>query len=85
MRPFLRWVPLFMLCFGLALPAPAWEAIDLAPLADGAAHWQNKYGRDRNDARRDPADIVGIAEHMCCFQNSDGCWPKSLEYQLLID
>jgi rhamnogalacturonan endolyase len=62
-----------------------YEAIDLSLFQDGIAHWQKKYGRDRDDARLEPAEIVAIAENILRYQNPDGGWPKDIDYLAVVE
>ncbi len=53
------------------------------PLIDGSGfqdiikHWNDKYGRDRQDLIYDPSQFVEIADKIVAFQLPDGGWPKS--------
>src|SRR5690606_7670809 len=72
----------------VSLPAskddPRYKAIDLSLFQDGIHHWMKKYGRDRNDQRYAPEQIVEIAGNMLQFQNKDGGWPKDLDWTAAI-
>jgi PelA/Pel-15E family pectate lyase len=59
--------------------------IDLAPFRDSITHWQRNEGRGRKDPRFDPGQIVAIADNMLCYQNSDGGWPKNIDWLAKID
>jgi len=52
---------------------------------DSISHWEKKYGRDRNDARFAPHEIVAIADNILRYQNEDGGWPKDLDWLANID
>lgn len=56
------------------------EAIGLSLFRDSIKHWNDKYGRDRNDERYEPNEITAIANNMLQYQNSDGGWPKDLDW-----
>ena len=82
-------IGLILICF-LPTSSPAqtdvqqamqktYAPIDLSLFRDGISHWQKRYGRDRNDARYDPAQIVHIAENLLQYQNPDGGWPVDLD------
>jgi rhamnogalacturonan endolyase len=63
----------------------AYTAVDTTQFQDAISHWRKKYGRDRNDPRYAPGQIVEIAENLLRFQNSDGGWPKDLDWLADID
>jgi len=65
--------------------SPRYEPIDLSLFRDAIGHWQRKYGRDRNDARYAPNQIVEIADNLLRYQNPDGGWPKDLDWLAIID
>jgi PelA/Pel-15E family pectate lyase len=65
--------------------AGAYRAIDVTPFADAVRHWQNKYGRDRNDARYAPEQIVEIGDNLLRYQNPDGGWPKDVDWLAIIE
>ena len=68
----------------LAVPLQALEPIPLDALRDRSAHWQKKFGRDRDDPQLAPHQIVEIADQMIRYQNPDGGWPKDLDYLALV-
>jgi PelA/Pel-15E family pectate lyase len=51
--------------------------IDLGGFHDVVKHWNDKYGRDRNDNTFSASQYVQIADGIIAFQNPDGGWPKS--------
>ena len=51
--------------------------IDLSGFHDVVRHWNDKYGRDRQDDTYAPLQFVEIADHLLVFQNDDGGWSKS--------
>lgn len=55
-------------------------SIDTSGFNDGIAHWQKKYGRDRNDPRFTSDQVAEISENILRYQNADGGWPKNLDY-----
>lgn len=61
-----------------------WEAIDLSGFRDGIKHWNDKFGRDRQDERLAPTEIVAIADNILTFQLEDGGWPKNLDPLLKV-
>ena len=62
-----------------------YDVIDLSLFEDSIHHWQMKDGRDRNDLRYRPDQIVHIAENFLRFQNDDGGWPANLDWLAMID
>ncbi|MCA9028985.1 MAG: pectate lyase [Planctomycetaceae bacterium] len=62
-----------------------YEPIDFSLFRDSIHHWQMKDGRDRNDARYQPEQVVHIAENLLKFQNEDGGWPANLDWLAIID
>ena len=60
------------------------EVIDLAGFRDGIKHWNDKFGRDRDDSRLDPGQIVAVADNILAYQVDDGGWPKNLDPQLIV-
>ena len=62
--------------------AAEYAPIDLSGFRDGAKHWNDKYGRDREDDRFAPEEIINIAENILTYQLPDGGWPKNLDPQL---
>lgn len=62
-----------------------YKPIDLSLFQDSIHHWQMKDGRDRNDPRYQPEQVVHIAENLLRFQNEDGGWPANLDWLALID
>jgi PelA/Pel-15E family pectate lyase len=60
------------------------DAIDLSGFRDGIKHWNDKFGRDRDDARLAPDQILKIAENVLTYQVEDGGWPKNLDPQLIV-
>lgn len=70
-------------------PGPAYAvedyiAVDTAPLSDSIHHWRMNHGRDRDDPLYAPEQIVEIADNMLRYQNSDGGWPKDLDWMAKI-
>ncbi len=63
----------------------SYEPIDLSLFRDSIHHWQMKDGRDRNDPRYRPEQVVHIAENLLKFQNEDGGWPTNLDWLAIID
>ncbi|MEZ6152240.1 MAG: pectate lyase [Pirellulaceae bacterium] len=51
--------------------------IDLSGFQDIIKHWNDKYGRDRDDLSLDSSQFVEIADRIVAFQLPDGGWPKS--------
>lgn len=51
--------------------------IDASGFRDIIKHWNDKYGRDRQDPSYEPSQFVEIAERIIAFQLPDGGWPKS--------
>jgi hypothetical protein len=66
-------------------PAQAYDAIDISGFLDGIGHWQRAYGRDRDDARYDPSQIVEIADNVLAYQHQDGGWPKDIDWLAIVD
>lgn len=66
-------------------PAQAYDAMDISGFLDGIGHWQRAYGRDRDDARYDPSQIVEIADNLLAHQHQDGGWPKDIDWLAIID
>lgn len=66
------------------LAAAEYAPIDLSGFRDGAKHWNDKYGRDRQDDRFAPDEIIHIAENILTYQLPDGGWPKNLDPQLKV-
>lgn len=64
---------------GVHSQAEAYDAIDLSGFRDGARHWQREFGRDRDDRRFRPNQIVEIADNLLQYQLPDGGWPKNLD------
>ncbi len=62
-----------------------YQPIDLSLFHDSIKHWQMKDGRDRNDERYRPDQVVHIAENLLKFQNEDGGWPANLDWLAMID
>jgi hypothetical protein len=40
-------------------------------------HWNDKYGRDRQDETWPPDQTIDIADNLLTYQVKDGGWPKS--------
>lgn len=53
--------------------------IDLSKFEDGIHHW-NLYSRIRSTERLDTNDIIGIADNLLTYQNTDGGWPKNIDW-----
>lgn len=64
--------------------ATDWKAIPTAAFQDSAAHWQKKFGRDRQDLRLDESQIVEIADQILRYQNPDGGWPKNVDWCVVV-
>lgn len=60
--------------------APRFEAINISPFNDSINHWLNNHGRDRDDPRFEPHQIVEIADNILQYQNANGGWPKNLDW-----
>ena len=73
----------------VSIPDPmevfAYDAIDTSKFLDGIGHWMKKYGRDRNDERFKPNQIVEISDNILRYQNDNGGWPKDLDWLGNID
>jgi PelA/Pel-15E family pectate lyase len=59
--------------------------IDVRPFSDSNNHWLQNHGRDRNDPRFEPEQIIEIADNIIQYQNLDGGWPKNLDWLGDID
>jgi PelA/Pel-15E family pectate lyase len=73
-----------LFCMTSLVSANEYKAIDLSGFRDGIKHWNDKFGRDRDDERYDPNQIVEIADNILAFQVKDGGWPKNLDPQLKV-
>ncbi len=69
---------IFMLLTCLSVQAV--EPIDTSGFLDAIAHWQKKFGRDRNDPRFSPDQIESIADNLLLYQNPNGGWPKDIDW-----
>ena len=60
--------------------------IDLSKFSDGIHHWE-LYSKIRSVERWDTTDVLEIADNLLAFQNSDGGWPKNIDWltQLTAD
>ena len=59
-----------------------YTAIDLSEFEDGFHHARYQYVNETPPwDLYQPEQILGIAENMLILQNSDGGWPKNLDYQ----
>lgn len=63
-----------------AAVAQAPEAIDIGPFRDAISHWDDKHGRDRDDPRFSPDNVIAIAGNLIAYQNPDGGWPKNVDW-----
>jgi PelA/Pel-15E family pectate lyase len=61
------------------------DPIDTSLFSDSIRHWQKEFGRDRDDPRYDPGQVVEIGDHLIEFQNFDGGWPKNVDWLARID
>ena len=85
-----RWSALFFctLCLMLACGyglAQDYAPVDISGFLDGIGHWQRAYGRDREDARYEPDQIVEIADNLLRHQRDDGGWPKDIDWLAIVD
>ena len=62
-----------------------YEPISTKLFHDSISHWDKKYGRDRNDERYAPHQIIEISDNILRYQNEDGGWPKDLDWLAMID
>jgi PelA/Pel-15E family pectate lyase len=53
------------------------ESIELSGFGDIVKHWNDKYGRDRQDETWSPDQTIDIADNLLTYQVKDGGWPKS--------
>jgi hypothetical protein len=60
--------------------APPYKGIDVSPFSDSNSYWLRNHGRDRDDPRFAPEQIVEIADNILQYQNTDGGWPKDLDW-----
>lgn len=58
--------------------------IDLSKFDDGIHHW-NLYSSLRSEKRLDTTNIVGIANNLIAYQNTDGGWPKNIDWLAELD
>ncbi|MGD9715437.1 MAG: pectate lyase, partial [Thermomicrobiales bacterium] len=82
-----NWISAAVVCLSLSvvpLPASEFKPIDLSGFRDGINHWNAKYGRDRQDERYEPHQIIDIADNILTYQLPDGGWPKNLDPQLKV-
>lgn len=80
-----QWITLalfWLLSSAWPLAAAEHEPIDLSGFHDGIKHWNDKYGRDRQDERYAPHQVIDIADNILTYQLPDGGWPKNLDPQL---
>ncbi len=57
----------------------SYHYIDLSKFEDSIHHW-NLYSTIRSEERLDTADIIGIADNLLAYQNTDGGWPKNIDW-----
>ncbi len=53
--------------------------IDLSGFDDGIHHW-NLYSKIKSTERLDSVNIIAIANQLLAYQNSDGGWPKNIDW-----
>ena len=75
---------LWVAVLATSVVAETYTPIDLSGFRDGIKHWNDKFGRDRQDERFAPEDIVQIADNILTYQLQDGGWPKNLDPQLNV-
>ena len=61
-----------------------YAAIDISLFEDSIGHWQKKEGRDRNDPRYAPHEIVKIGDNILLYQTIDGGWSKNIDWLAAI-
>ncbi len=55
------------------------QYINLSGFDDGIHHW-NLYSKIKSKERLDSANIIAIANQLLAYQNSDGGWPKNIDW-----
>lgn len=73
-------VLLFSAC--VAITAAFAAPISLAGFDDGIRHWQKKFGRDHDVPMHAPEDPWTIADSLVAWQNTDGGWPKDVDWRV---
>lgn len=58
--------------------------ISLEKFRDGIKHW-NLFSPIHNYDRYDSTDIAHIADNLLAWQNSDGGWPKNIDWLGMLD
>lgn len=79
------WGITVLACSCVLAAAQDYDPIDLSGFRDGIGHWQRAHGRDRNDPRYEPSQIVEIADNLLAHQHADGGWPKDIDWLAIID
>ena len=80
-------LPAILICMTFSLcegQVNQYQVIDLSKFSDGIHHW-DLYSPIRSLARLDSADIIGIADNLLAYQNTDGGWPKNIDWLAVIN
>jgi PelA/Pel-15E family pectate lyase len=61
------------------------DPIDISGFEDGTRHWKNGPGKGLTYERYTINDVIEIADNLLKFQNSDGGWPKNVDWLGKLD
>lgn len=81
MKP-VHFIPLLLL--GIASSLPAQQTVpSLDGFADGIHHWNLEH-KERLYPRLQPTQYREIADRLMAYQNSDGGWPKNIDWLAVL-
>jgi len=63
----------------------AFEPIDISGFEDAIRHWKNGPGKNLVYERFEEKQVKEIADNLLRFQNSDGGWPKNIDWLGKLD